>query len=266
MKRIARIVLSGAFFLAGLTLGSAVAEEDAAARGLEIAQERKARDTGWDATEAAVEMTLYSRGGSETVRQLRIRSLEVPDSGSKSLIIFDLPSDVRGTVVLTHSHIERPDDQWIFLPSIRRVKRVSSSNQSGAFMGSEFAFEDLSSFEVEKYDYEYLGEDELDGMAMYKVASTPLYSHSGYTRLITWIDQEHYRPWKTEFYDRRGELLKTLTASGFSLYEDRFWRASVSYMENHQTGRSTKLEFKEYDFNVSYREADFRHNVLNRVN
>ncbi|MGH8605636.1 MAG: outer membrane lipoprotein-sorting protein, partial [Gammaproteobacteria bacterium] len=145
----------------GLCFANVHAKE-ATPEAIDIARERKLKDSGWGTTEAELAMVLYSKSGDTSSRSLRIRTMEVQNDGNKSLIIFEIPFDVKGTAVLTYSHITGSDDQWIFLPSIKRVKRISSDNKSGAFMGSEFAFEDLSSYEVEKYDYKYLGDDLLD--------------------------------------------------------------------------------------------------------
>ncbi len=239
--------------------------KEASPEGIDIARERKLKDSGWGTMESEMDMVLYSKSGDASSRSLRIRNLEVQNDGSKSMIIFEIPFDVKGTAVLTYSHITGSDDQWIFLPSIKRVKRISSDNKSGAFMGSEFAFEDLSSYEVEKYDYKYLGDDVLDGVDTFKLESYPRYEHSGYNKLITWIDKEHYRALKIEYYDKKGDLLKTQSITGFRRYEDKYWRADTLVMENHQAGKSTKLSVRQYDFGVAYTENDFSHSALNRI-
>ena len=135
----------------------------AAARGLEIAKEVVKRDTGWGDSQATMTMTLTNKSGATSQRELRLKSLEVEGDGDKGLTIFDQPRDVKGTAFLSFTHATVPDEQWLYLPALKRVKRISSSNKSGPFMGSEYAFEDLTSFEVEKYDYEFLREDEYDG-------------------------------------------------------------------------------------------------------
>jgi len=94
-------------------------------------------------------MTLRNRAGKESLRNVRIKNLEVDGDGDKSLSIFDEPADVKGTTSLTWSHSDKPDDQWLYLPALKRVKRISSKNKSGPFMGSEFAFEDIGSQEVD---------------------------------------------------------------------------------------------------------------------
>jgi hypothetical protein len=155
-------------------------------------------------------MTLTNRKGETSTRQIRIRTLEVPGDGDKSMSIFDEPADVKGTAMLTYSHGLEPDDQWLYLPAIKRVKRISSRNKSGPFMGSEFAFEDIGSQEVEKYSYQWLRDEACGEWQCHVLERTPAYEFSGYSRQIVWLDTQAYRMLKVEFYDRKNELLKVL--------------------------------------------------------
>lgn len=234
-------------------------------RGLAIAVEQDRRDLGWENSQAAMEMILRNAYGEESVRILRVSYLEVEGDGDKSMTIFDKPSDVKGTALLTFSHALEPDDQWLYLPALKRVKRISSRNKSGPFMGSEFAYEDMSSPEVEKYRYTFLGEDVLDGVKCFKVESVPVDKNSGYTRLVNWIDQEEYRTLKTEFYDRKGTLLKTLTLNDYKRFLDQYWRPHSMAMHNHQSGKSTDLILSDYQFRVGLTSGDFTENRLKKV-
>ena len=119
--------------------------QSAEQRGLEIAQAAKAYDKGFSDFTANMIMTLKNKAGKTSTRYIRIRALEVEGEGDKSLSIFDEPADVKGTAMLTFSHGLEPDDQWLYLPALKKVKRISSRNKSGPFMGSTFAFEDLGS-------------------------------------------------------------------------------------------------------------------------
>ena len=125
-------------------------------RGLEIATEVDARDNGFGDTTSTMTMTLFDQYGNSTSRKIRNRTLEGTDEGDLSLVIFDTPADVKGTAFLSHTKKSGSDDQWLYLPALKRVKRIASSNQAGPFMGSEFAYEDISSQELEKYTYKYL--------------------------------------------------------------------------------------------------------------
>jgi len=233
-------------------------------KGKAIANEADRRDQGWGDSAAVMKMTLRNRAGDESNRDLRVSNLEIINDGDKSLTVFDSPKDIRGTGFLSFSHIEEADDQWLYLPAIKRVKRISSKNKSGPFMGSEFSFEDLSSFEVDKYDYRYLGEESVNGLSSYQVEMTPRYEHSGYTRLITWIDQVEFRIQKIQFYDRKNSLLKTQVFNDYRQYLDQYWRAHALEMQNHQTGKFTLLEFNNYQFQEGLSDRDFKRNALKR--
>lgn len=132
-------------------------------------------------------------------------------------------------------------------------------------MGSEFAFEDLSSFEVEKYRYKFLRDDNINGQQAFVVEQTPAYEHSGYTKMIVWIDKEHYRAHKIEYYDRKGSLLKTLTMHDFELYLDKYWRPMKLSMVNNQNSKSTDLITHTLEFRTGLNENDFNQATLRRA-
>ena len=177
-------------------------------KGLAIAVEADRRDTGFGDSTADMTMILRNRHGEESTRYIRSRTLEVDGDGDKSLIIFDRPKDIKGTAFLTFSHKAGDDDRWLYLPALKRVKRISSSNKSGPFMGSEFAYEDLSSQEVEKYTYKYLRDENIDGLDCFAVERYPVDKKSGYTRQTAWIDKQEYRVLKVDYYDRKDERLE----------------------------------------------------------
>lgn len=231
-------------------------------RGLEVAQKAEKADIGFESSIVNITMELTNRNGQKSTRQLNNKTLELTEDGDKSLITFESPKDVKGTTTLTYTHKVGPDDQWLYLPSISRVKRISSNNKSGPFMGSEFAYEDLSSQEVEKYTYKFI--EEKDGLLV--VEQDPQDPKSGYTRrLVTYNPSKGYRIEKIEFYDRKNALLKTLIYSNYNLYLDKFWRAEILEMENHQTHKKTKLTFSNYQFQLGLTDDDFTQNALKRA-
>lgn len=240
----------------------AAAAED---KGLLIAKEADKRDTGWGDQQATLEMVLKNRFGQESRRKNRNKTLEVKGDGDKTLIVFDSPRDIKGTAFLSFTHSLKSDEQWIFLPALKRVKRISSSNKSGPFLGSEFAYEDIASQEVDKYKYKYLRDEKINGRDCFVIEAYPQYKKSGYTRLINWVDKEMYQPIKTDFYDRKNSLLKTLIYSEYKQYLNKFWRASLMDITNHVTGKSTSLKFKEYKFKTGLKNSDFNRNALKRA-
>lgn len=236
-------------------------------KGLAIAQEMDARDIGWKSSETVLNMVLTNRHGETSTRELAIQALETNEAGlgDRSLTIFSSPKDIDGTAFLSHTKIVDPDDQWLFLPALKRVKRISSSNKSGPFMGSEFAFEDLSSQEVEKYTYTYLRDEAAEGQDCFVSERVPVYTSSGYTKQIAWVDKAEYRPIKIEYYDRKKTLLKTLIFSDYKQYKDKFWRAHTMNMVNHQTGKSTDLTFSDYTIDAGLTDALFTSARLKRA-
>ncbi len=262
MNLFKKTTIAATLALSVLTSGIAFADP---AKGLEIATERKARDQGWGDSVSTMEMLLKNAQGESSTRLMRLKSLEVDNDGDKGLTIFDEPRDVKGTAFLNHSHTVKSDDQWLYLPALKRVKRISSRNKSGPFMGSEFAYEDLSSFELEKYTFNFVEETKFAGQDVFLLEQTPTDKNSGYTKQLVWLDKAHYRPLKVEFYDRKGSLLKTLTFADYNQYLNKYWRAHKMAMVNHQTGKSTELLTSGIKFQTGLDDKDFNKNVLKRV-
>ena len=233
-------------------------------KGLEIAKKVDAADSGWKDEQLTAVMTLRSANGKEVTRVIRTRSLEVKGDGDMSLTIFDRPADVKGTVFLTHSHRRGNDDQWLFLPALRRVKRISSSNRSGPFMGSEFAFEDIVSEEVERYTYNFLKEEKCSGgQSCYVYERFPVDKNSGYSRQIVYVDKEHLRIHKVEYFDRKKDHLKTLERKDYKQF-GKFWRADNWKMVNHLRKKSTTIIWNERKFNTGLTARDFSKNAIKR--
>jgi len=249
----------------GLVLSATAFAGEAEDKGLEVSKESKARDLGWTDSSAELEMILKNQHGETSIRKMRLKSIEQQNDGDKSLTVFDSPRDVKGTAFLSFSHPQGNDDQWLYLPALKRVKRISSRNKSGSFMGSEFSFEDLTSFEVEKYNYLYLRDEVVDGENCWVITQYPLDKYSGYKRRIVWIDQSEYRVRKTEFYDRKDSLLKTLTFTNFQQYLGKYWRSLRFEMINHQSGKSTILNYADFKMKTGLNEKDFNQNALKRA-
>jgi outer membrane lipoprotein-sorting protein len=236
-------------------------------KGYEIARRSDHSDNGFTTSEVAMEMILHNATGKTSRRTMHQKTLEVPaaDVGDKSLMIFNSPADVEGTALLSHAKILDPDNQWLFLPALKRVKRISSSNKSGPFVGSEFAFEDLTALELDKYTYTFMRSEHCGDRICDVVARYPRYENSGYTKQVTWIDQNDYQIRKIDFYDRRDEKLKTLELNDYKQYNGQYWRAHSLAMNNHQTGKSTELIYGDFVFKTALSDADFTKSVLKRL-
>jgi outer membrane lipoprotein-sorting protein len=254
----------GFFLLAPTAWGGTVIEsaDTPEEKGLQIAIAADKRDSGWGDWTANAEMVLRNREGQTSTRQMRLQALEQAAEGDKRLIVFNEPRDVKGTAFLVFTKKVGNDDQWLYLPALKRVKRIASSNQSGPFVGSEFAYEDLSSQEVEKYTYKYLRDELVDGDDCYVIERYPVDKKSGYQRQIVWLDKQAYRQLKIEYYDRKGDLLKTFVADGYRSYGNDYWRANRFVMRNHQTGKRTDLLWNDYSFTQGLTDRRFDRSSL----
>ena len=262
LRRVLVLALACFFVQVAHTLAQ---EESPEEKGSRIAREASARNDGFKDFTAEMRMMIRDRHGRESVRQMRFKVLEVPDDGDKSLFVFDRPPDVRGTALLTHAHINAQDDQWLYLPALKRVKRINAAKRSGSFMGSEFSYEDMSSLEVEEYTYKYLRDEPCGALNCTVIEQTPMDKQSGYSLKLVWQDTLELRTWKMELYDRKGSHLKTLTLANYQLFLDRFWRAGEQTMVNHLTGASTVLEWTNFKFQTALADSEFTRTALQRV-
>ena len=221
-------------------------------------------NVGYRDAQSRMVMTLFNAAGQESRRRMEMHFLEVKDDGDKTLITFQFPRDIKGTGLLTFEHIDTGDDQWLYLPAVKRVTRIASENKSGSFVGSEFSYEDISSHEPAKYSYQYLREDVHNGVPVWVIERYPKFSSSGYIKIISWVDQSNYQTVKQEFFDRKGALLKNQSVNGHMLYLEKFWRPREVIMENLQTKKKTILEFFEWEFQQGLDESMFTKRTLER--
>jgi hypothetical protein len=256
------VILAGTLAIADTA--SAANEQE---QGFEIAARSDRTDVGFGASEVELKMVLRNAAGQEATRSLRISTLEKPDEsvGDKSLVLFDTPRDIEGTALLSHAKILDPDDQWLYLPALKRVKRISSSNKSGPFVGSEFAFEDFTAIELNKFDYTFIGVEDCGTHKCDVLERQPRYENSGYTKQVAWVDQTDFQIRKVEFYDRRGDLLKVLEFGDYRKYENGVWRAHKLSMSNVQTKKQTELVYDDYIFDAELSDSDIVKGRLSRL-
>lgn len=232
-------------------------------------QKSEALDAGWQSSSSTITMILSNKNGDTRKRTMISKTLEAEtteeDDGDKRLIIFEYPPDVRGTKFLTYSHKQSEDDQWLYLPALKRIKRIASRSKSNSFMGSEFSYEDIAGQELEKFNYRWLRDEDYNSSPCFVIESTPTdLRNSSYLRRITWMDKQHYYIHKADYYDRKNKHLKTLYFTGYQRHLDIFWRASAMEMINIQNERSTKLQWNDLQLNIALDQADFSQRILKR--
>ncbi len=233
--------------------------------GLRIAQDAYDASKGFGNFTANQSMVLRNRQGQESQRQLRIKVLEVEGDGNRSLFVFDEPRDVAGTAFLVHSHRQDDDEQWLYLPALKRVKRIASSNKSGSFMGSEFAYEDLGVPEVENFTYRYLNDEACGDAECTVTERTPVDKQSGYSRQVVWRDKDELRIHRVDYYDRKDTHMKTLEFRDYHQYENKYWQAHTLEMVNHVTGKSTTLTWSDFVYGGDINEREFTKTGLRRI-
>ena len=229
----------------------------------EVADKNDAVMSGFKDSKSEMIMTLINANGQKRERKMKMMVLE-KEGGDKSLMEFVSPADVKGTKFLSYSHINKDDDQWLYLPALKRVKRIASKNKSGSFMGSEFSYEDLSSFDADKYLY--VGDAkivDLDGKKVYFGERKPITKNSGYTKQVFWTDTKTFLTQKVEYYDRKHELFKTAVFEKYKKISGK-WRPEKMIMTNHQNDKKTILIWKNEKIKIGLRKKSFNKRVLKK--
>jgi hypothetical protein len=230
-----------------------------AKKGLEVYTQQYLMDEGWVSMVTTMEMELTDASGVKSTRTVRKETIEEPGEPDKTLGIFVSPKDIKGTAMLTYEHSVGADSQWLYMPSIKRTKKINAKNKSGSFVGSEFSWEDISTTELTKYSYNLISEDQ----KFWVIERVPVYDFSGYSKQTTYVNKENYQTEKIEFFDKKGDLLKTLVLSDWRHYNDRYWRAKHYEMKNVQNHKQTVLRLSDYQLGLAERN-DFNSMNLNK--
>lgn len=209
-----------------------------------------------DDTQGKLSMTLTNNRGEERVRTL---NQYIKDDGKveKKIMYFLSPADVRNTSFMNWSYTDgRGDDQWIYLPALKRTRRISSDGKSDYFMGSDFTYDDLGDRHPNQDSHKLLREETIDGQACYVVESTPKEDDYMYSKTITWVMKDNFLGLKREFYDDRDRLLKVLSIKDFKKI-DGFWTILETEMHNVQRDHKTIMKFTDVKKNKGIPESRF---------
>jgi hypothetical protein len=253
-SRALALVLSavGMQLAARQAVGSSAGDE----KGLEIAGKVDRAWSGYKGEENELELELVSATGETVARRLRGKMRESGES-EQTIMTIIWPADQKGTRLLTWSHRREDDDQWLYLPSIQRVKRISAGGRSGSFLGSEFAYEDLvNTTWVENYDHKYVREQTVGTRETWVVERYPRDRDSGYSKQVVWFDKEYLSALRVDFYDRKGKLLKSATFKAWKKYNGK-WRADRIDMINRQTGKKSSVVWKSRALGKAFADEEF---------
>lgn len=224
--------------------------------GQEIAEKVAAMEDGYVGESRKLTFLIYDANNNETVREMDYFAKQYENRFDRSIVKFTYPAQLNGVRLLTHSKGAEDDDQWLFLPSIKKVKRIATSNKSGAFMGSELAYEDISIRQQRKYKRTLLGAEKIDGVDAYVIERTPIKANSGYSKQVIWRDQANLLEIKTEFYDRKGDLLKVRKSMNWKKI-GKYWRAETVEVFNVQTNKRTVMKMSEIQLFEDFKNINF---------
>jgi outer membrane lipoprotein-sorting protein len=194
-------------------------------------------------------MVLVNARGQERIRRnTAMFKLQPNGIDSKIVIQFSAPADITGTAVLQVEHADGEDDLWIYLPALKKSRRLVANNKKDSFAGSDFSYGDITLPKIDLYRHSLLRTEKVDGADCYVVESVPvtdaIKSNTGYSRKVTWVRTDSFMESKVDYYDVAGRLLKTQTTGRHQLIEPAKgrWFALSREMTNHQTGHRTKIE------------------------
>ncbi len=253
-------------YLTLLLLAPCLQAEEGPNEARSVMAQSLASDDGFESSISHYVMELSDRSGRRSSRRLEVRTLEgTPHQPERSIILIHEPRDISGTALLSHSRGVKDDLQWLYLPSLRRTKRISGANRGAPFIGSEFAFEDLAPQELEKYEYIWVGVDQCAGLSCTVIRRTPNAKNSAYSHQLVWIDSRDFQVRRIEFFNRAGQHQKTLTLNKYVHHRESYWRAHSLEMVNHLNGKSTSLEVTAYEFETGLDSNSFEKPALARL-
>jgi hypothetical protein len=192
-------------------------------------------------------MLLVDKRGGKEKRTLIRQGKELEPDENRFLLVFTSPADIKGTSVLTWEHKDRDNDQWLYMPSKKKLQRIASGSKKNYFMGTDFTYEDMQPEHLDNFRYTIIKNETLNhdkkNQECWVIESVPASEKktkdSGYSKRILWIEKKHYTTLKVEFYDKRDRLLKTQTNHAMKNVEGTIWRPQKTFMRHHQKNHKT---------------------------
>jgi hypothetical protein len=231
--------------------------------GREIMEKVDARPDG-DSRKTIMRMTLINRRGRARERTILSYSKDY-GKDRKTIMYFQKPADVKGSGFLSweYDQASKDDDRWLYLPALKKVRRISGSSKNDYFMGSDFTYDDMGDRSVDEDAHILLKEETLEEHDCWVVESVPEDPDYMYSKVVQWIRKDSYVPAKVEYYDRTGSLLKTLTMPDIRQHEG-FWTSFKWIMDNTKEKHKTILELEEMKYNIDVTDSLFSVSTLER--
>ena len=221
---------------------------------------------------ANLKMELIKKNGKRRIREVTYWKIERGDE-DKSLMYFRKPASDKGTSFLTWEHKNKDDDQWLYLPAFKRVRRISASEKHKSFMGTDFSYNDMSSPHPDEFVHKLLGEEKVDGKDCYLVESIHK-TYTGdkayenkkryqYSRMISFIRKDNYMLIKARFFDKKGRECKVFHAREIKKV-DGIWTAILMEMKKLKTGHRTIFTLSEIRYNTGLKDSFFSQRELKK--
>lgn len=213
-------------------------------------------------------MTLINNRGQTREREVVRYEKSYDGAGGvdqKTLIIFNYPADIRGTGLLLWSYTDpdKDDDRWLYLPALKRIRRIAGESKNDYFMGTDFTYDDMGARNIDDDNHTLLGKEVLNGEECFKIESVAKKKDDLYSKKISWVLPEKWVIVKVEFYDKNGALLKELTVS--DVHEvDNIWTGHVLFMDNFAKSHQTKIEVRKVEYNCDISDQVFTQTTLQR--
>ncbi len=201
--------------------------------------------------EATSTLVITDGRGNQRVRKNTMASKTFADNTEKRIIKFISPAEIKGTGILIIDHEEKSDDMWIYLPSMRKTRRIVSSEKSKGFMGSEFSNADMTAPSIDDFSYVVLGSEIQNNKECWKLESVPVNMDKedeyGYSKAVSWICKNDYIVQRTEYYDYDNELFKTIETQDYTMLDvvEKKYMITEMFAENHSNGRSSSMKMDQ---------------------
>ncbi len=260
VKKITIILVSFVIFTLLIGPRSLISGEPQDISAKAVAEKVFNRDIGRD-SKALMRMILRDKNGKERIRKFEALAL---DDGSTrySIIRFLSPKDIRGTTFLNISHDNGENEQYLYLPALRRTRRIVGSVKKRRFVNSDFTYEDLERRDPRKDTHRIIGEDDLLGHECWVLESIPKKdAQSQYSKIVQWITKDGFVPVKIDLYDKKGRLSKRFTVKRLEKI-DGIWTVDDAIMRDLKKKRETEIVLDEIHYNIGLSKTMFSRNAL----
>ncbi|MGQ9618391.1 MAG: outer membrane lipoprotein-sorting protein [Candidatus Aminicenantia bacterium] len=235
--------------------------------GREIMEKVVNKET-WNDMTAELYLTIIDARGGKREREIKSFMKKYTKDETKMLMYFVKPADVKGTSFLIVEHKDRDDDRYLYIPALRRVKRILSSGKGGSFMASDFSFYDIGKPKLDDFKYNLASEEKVNGIDSYVIECIPstseLEKDTGYSKIVRWVRKDNFMIIKADYYSREGKKSKTLDVEKIEEIEKVLF-TTIMTMKDVVSKRTSRMEFRNIKVNIGLKDSIFSETSLDRV-